>query len=258
MRATILEHKTWMEAEMILRSAPTCVLPLGAGLKEHGPHLPLNNDRLLADYLAAEVAKHSEVVILPTMAYGYYPAFIEYPGSISIDRNAMMTFFLDVARSLARHGVTRLYVLNTGISTCRSLEPARLELGKENILMHYTDLSIGLDPIEKKYASQRAGSHADEVETSMMLHIAPKVVDMSRAKKDIHPRKSSGPFTRNIASAHGLYSPTGAYGDPTLATQEKGEKILAEFVEFICEDIAVFSSNEYRAAPPRTEYLNQS
>jgi creatinine amidohydrolase len=67
-------------------------------------------------------------------------------------------------------------------------------------------------------------THADEVETSMMLYIAPETVDMSKAVKDFSP-DNPGPLTRN-PNGKGVYSPTGIRGDPTLATQEKGRIVL--------------------------------
>ena len=69
----------------------------------------------------------------------------------------------------------------------------------------------------------------------MMLVIAPETVDMSRAVKDYHA-KGEGPFTR-IAGAPGTYSPTGSWGDPTLATREKGEALVGALVEGILKEI---------------------
>ena len=60
------------------------VLPLGAASKEHGPHLLLRNDEILANYLGRRVLAERPVAMLPTLTYGFYPAFLEYPGSTSV------------------------------------------------------------------------------------------------------------------------------------------------------------------------------
>jgi len=76
-----IDALTWPEAERALREYPVVVLPIGARTKEHGLHLQLNNDWLMAEYLTRRVAERSRVLILPTLQYGFYPAFLEYPGS---------------------------------------------------------------------------------------------------------------------------------------------------------------------------------
>ena len=76
-----------------------------------------------------------------------------------------------VVHSLAHYGPRRFYILNTGISTLRPLAQAASELAKDGIVLHYTDLTKD-DPVEKK-VRQSGGTHADEIETSMMLYIAP-------------------------------------------------------------------------------------
>lgn len=77
MRGVRLETTTWTEAERVLTPAAVVVIPLGAAAKEHGPHLPLNCDRLVADYLAQRVLDAAEVLVAPTITYHFYPAFVE-------------------------------------------------------------------------------------------------------------------------------------------------------------------------------------
>ena len=93
----------------------------------------------------------------------------------------------DVVRTLAAYGPRRFYVLNTGVSTVRALEPAVALLASEGVLMRYTNLATRLDPATKGFVEQEGGTHADEVETSMMLYIDPSSVDMSKAVKDYTP-----------------------------------------------------------------------
>jgi len=217
-KGVFLEHLTWNQAEPVLRSAPVILVPLGARLKEHGLHLPLNNDWRLAEYLANRVVDASAVVALPTLQYGYYPAFSEYPGSVSLRLETCRDAVVDICRSLAPFGPKKFYVLNTGVSTMMALEPARELLAQDGLRMEYTNLAEMLGDVEARVRRQEAGTHADEIETSMMLYIAPETVTLSAAQRDIHPDKGPGGLTRNPFAATGVYSPTGAWGDPTLAT----------------------------------------
>jgi len=142
---------------------------------------------------------------------------------------------IDVVKSLARYGPRRFYILNTGISTLRALQPAAESLAKEGVILRYTDLLKITGPVEKAIGKQEGGTHADEIETSMMLYMAPSTVDMKKAAKDYHPSNERG-LTRN-PNGRGVYSATGIYGDATLATKAKGEQITKALVTGILKDI---------------------
>jgi creatinine amidohydrolase len=236
-KGLLLEDLTWVEAEKVLTPDTLVVLPIGAAAKEHGPHLKLKNDFLLSEYFKRKLMEREDVVVAPTLAYHFYPAFVEYPGSTHLRLETARDMTVDVVRSLARHGPRRFYGLNTGVSTVRALEPAAEELAKDGILFRYTNLLEAIGPIEKKVAQQAAGTHADEIETSMMLVIAPESVDMSKAVREV-PEKRSGGLTRNPGGP-GTYSPSGVYGDPTLATREKGQIVCDALVEALVRDVEV-------------------
>ena len=236
-KGTYLEHLTWALAEPLLKQAPVVLVPLGARLKEHGLHLPLNNDWRIAEYLTKRVVDAAPVVAIPTLQYGYFPAFAEYPGSVSLRLETCRDLVVDVCRSLVPFGPKKYYVLNTGISTLKALAPAKELLAKDGIRLEYTDLLIDLADVEAKVRTQDAGTHADEIETSMMLYIAPETVNLAAAQKDIHPDKGPGGLTRDPNATGGVYSPTGAWGDPTLATREKGRIVVEALVERLLNSI---------------------
>jgi len=230
-----LEDLTWVEAEKVLTDKTIVVIPLGAAAKEHGPHLKLKNDWLIAEYLKQRVLEHANVVVAPTINYHFYPAFVEYPGSTTLRLETARDLIVDVCMSLANFGPRRFYVLNTGISTLRALQPAAELLAREGLVLRYTDLQKILGPVEKAIAQQEGGTHADEIETSMMLFIAPNTVNMKKAAKDYHPSSERG-LTRN-PKGKGSYSPTGIYGDATLATRAKGAQVIKALMAGILKDI---------------------
>lgn len=235
-QGTRLADLTWLEAERELTRDCVVVLPLGAGAKEHGPHLRLDNDLRMADYLARRVCDAADVVVLPTVNYHYYPAFLEYPGSTHLRRETARDMVVDIVRSVARHGPRMFYVLNTGVSTARPLADAAAVLAEDGVLMRYTDILGVAREEEARLQEQERGTHADELETSMMLYIAPDRVDMNKAERDDSPQGTGG-LTRDPAGG-GTYSPTGAWGDPTLATREKGEAIVEATVRDVLLEIA--------------------
>ena len=234
-RGVLLEQLSWDEAERALSPDRIVVIPLGAESKEHGRHLQLNNDWVMAEYLKKQVLAAAPVVIAPTINYSYYPAFLEYPGSTSLRKETARDMIVDICHSLASYGPRRFYILNTGISTIRPLSEAVKALASEGVTLKYFNWDE-IDAVVKKVQQQAAGTHADEIETSMMLYIAPNTVRMSRAVKDLSPDRR-GPLTRNPKATEGTYSPTGAWGDPTLATKEKGQILVEATVKAILGDI---------------------
>lgn len=234
-KGILLESLTWKEAEKVLTAETIVVIPLGAAAKEHGPHLKLNNDWLIAEYLKKRIMSEKAVVVAPTVNYHFYPAFVDYPGSVTLSQDTACNMIVDICKSLAHFGPRRFYILNTGVSTVRALQPAKEKLAAFGIQMTYSDLDKLHGDAAKQVSKQEGGTHADEIETSMMLYMAPDSVDMEKAAKD-YDASGEGKLTR-VRSEKGTYSPTGIFGDATLATYEKGKVIVEEMVQGILSDI---------------------
>lgn len=246
-KGVLLWDLTWVEAEAVLTPDAVIVLPLGAASKEHGPHLQLKNDWLIAEYYKERVLAAADVVIAPTLGFHFYPAFVEYPGSTTLDRATSRDVVVQLCRGLARFGPRRFYVINTGVSTVGPLQESAQVLAAEGILLRYTDILEMGRPVEQALSEQPGGTHADEIETSMMLYMAPQTVDMSKAVRDWAPKTKPG-FSRT-PDGPGHYSKTGIWGDPTLATREKGERIVEHMVAGILADIEALRAAELPADP---------
>jgi creatinine amidohydrolase len=236
-QSVLLEDMAWTDAERHLVSDAIVMLPLGAAAKEHGPHLKLRNDLILADYLTKRVMAASAVVVAPALTYHFYPAFLEYHGSTSLALATARDMTADVVRSLARYGPRRFYVLNTGISTLRPLAATAKLLASEGILLHYTDLEARIEEPVRAVQQQPGGTHADEIETSMMLYIDPSSVDMAKAVRDYRPAVPGLFRLTRDPNGRGTYSRSGIWGDPTLATREKGRIIVEALVAGIVADL---------------------
>lgn len=234
-KGILLEDLTWQEAEKVLTADTIVVIPIGAESKEHGPHLKLKNDWLMAEYLKHEVLRRANVVIAPTVNYHYYPAFVEYPGSTTLRLETARDLMVDICRILSRYGPRRFYALNTGVSTIRALRLSADILAADGIQFRFTDILKVNEAAEKQVKQEEGGTHADEIETSMMLYIAPSSVDMKKAVKDYHPSAKGG-LARD-PNGEGTYSASGVYGDATLATRKKGEILVHAMVEGIVKEI---------------------
>lgn len=217
-----LETLSWIEAEQWFVNNPVVVIPLGAAAKEHGPHLPLNNDAIIATWLGEQICARLPVVIAPLINASFYPAFTEYPGSISLRYETARDVIIDTCMSLASFGLSRFYIINTGLSTLRPLAEVKASLD-EGIVFEYLSLDAALQGLPDDLLQQQYGSHADEHETSLILHIAPEVVDMSRAVDD--GAQGEGRLSRT--RGQGLWSESGVFGQATLASADKG-KVIAE------------------------------
>ena len=243
-RGVVLEDLTWTEAEAVLKPDTIVVIPLGAAAKEHGRHLRLNNDLRLAQYFTSRVLAAADVVVAPTIPYHFYPAFLEYPGSTHLSFATARDVVVDIVRSLANHGPRRFYVLNTGVSTLRPLKASAELLAQEGILLRYTNiLEVGADAA-KLVEKQPRGTHADEIETSLMLYMYPDRVNMRLAVRDDNPDVPGGPLTRK-KDGKGTYSASGVWGDATLATREKGEIVAEATVKGILNDIVALRSADF-------------
>lgn len=217
----------WTEVAPILEAGATAVLPIGAAAKEHGPHLPMQTDYLTAEALGARLAESADVLVWPALGYGHYPAFRRYPGSTSVPEGAFESTVLAILQDFARHGAKRSLVLNTGISTIRGVDSACGDV--DGASAHHVYRGERYLEGVASVCEQEVGGHADEAETSVMLHLHPERVDMDAAPRWTTQPKG-GPWDPTDASS-GAYSPQGIFGDATLATADKGAALVAAMLE---------------------------
>jgi creatinine amidohydrolase len=235
-----VEHMTWDEIARRIDIGAAAILPIGAAAKQHGLHLPLDTDRIQAELLAARLAESVDALIWPTLTYGHYPAFVEYAGSISLSAPVFEAAVREIASGILGHGCRALLVLDTGISTRAPVARAVAQLEAGNALHlrihdgpHYRDAAAAI-------SEQRHGSHADELETSLMLAMAPHLVEMSRAEAS-PPLKQEVPGRLTPADTSSPnYSRSGSFGDPTLASAAKGEVLLKAMLDDLREQAAAF------------------
>jgi creatinine amidohydrolase len=245
MQGAFLEDLSWAEAAARIDAGAVIVIPVGAAAKEHGLHLPLSTDRRTARALAEGIAQRLPVLVAPTIDVGYYPAFVAYPGSQHLRADTFIALVTDIVTGFIRHGARRIAIVNTGVSTEAPLQLAtRAVLETHGVRIFTADIRR-LGRSADGVLESREGGHADERETSVMLAIAPELVHMKRAQSErpepTAPTKGAGIFQAPVAlsrdPAAADRSETGATGDPTRATAEKGRAILAAMIDDLVEGL---------------------
>jgi creatinine amidohydrolase len=222
---------TWQQAELEL-PGKVVILPFAAGAKEHGPHLPLRTDQLVMDRLLEAAVDQRDVIVAPPILHGWFPAFRDYPGTEVADAAVFQNYVAAVAESLVRHGARRLVFLNTGISKASGLplsivaRDIRANHDVATLVVSWDDLE---SPGNESIYEQLRGGHADEGETSIVLHLRDDLVRMDLAEADYR-----GSPSEQIGYAPGKFdrdSESGVFGDPTLATPQKGEVLMNGMIE---------------------------
>jgi creatinine amidohydrolase len=239
------------------------VIPTGA-IEHHGAHLPLSTDALLAEtYATAAVqrgaAEGLDIWILPTLTYTKSDEHHWAPGTVWLSWETLMATLVDIGRSIANTPARKLVFMNGHGGNGALLQVANRELRRRFGLSTFT-MSAGI---------QRAGSggadgadelglgiHAGHGETSLVLHVRPDLVDMTKAERNIPEHIAEMEYIgfNNKPVSFGWMSddfgPSGVIGDPTGATAEAG---AALFEESVTRSLAALHEiNRFsHAAPPR-------
>jgi creatinine amidohydrolase len=247
-----IEELTWPEVAAAFKAGVPVILPIGAAAKEHGHHLPMKTDWLLARALGEGIAAKLPVLIAPIVPFGYYPVFRAYPGSQHLSADTFVQLLTELLDGLVDQGARRIAILNTGVST-----EGPVGLATRNILER-RGIKIGVADIRRLgrkadyLLKQQFGSHADERETSVLLAIAPALVRMDMARPDYGKEPPPGTFAtpttmQSTDASAADYSETGAYGDPTLASAEKGRAFLDAMITDLVDGLIALFPDLQRA-----------
>jgi creatinine amidohydrolase/Fe(II)-dependent formamide hydrolase-like protein len=223
---------SWPEAKKILRGVDIALLPVGA-IEQHGPHLPVDTDAFDADYLAHEVAKACQEprpLVLPLIPYGVSYHHDSFPGTLSVSNESLARFVYDVGVSAARNGIAKLIIINGHGGNSATLHHAAQMINRDTRIFTCVDSGETSDTDIYAITETKNDVHAGEIETSTSLAVRPELVDMKKAKALV-PKFSSKYLDFTSKYSVGWYARTeqisksGVFGDPTLATAEKGRAI---------------------------------
>lgn len=221
------------------------VLPLGA-VEQHGPHLPLGTDLFVADAVSrAAVAEHGEahdVWLLPPLGFTKSNEHAWSPGTVWLSAETLLAVLNDIGRSIAATPATRLLFLNGHGGNSALLQVANRELRLRHGLR--TFLAHPHMPADQGGSSATGelgmGIHGGTDETSVMLHIRPDLVDMSKAVRRVPEGMAGNTHVRFGGSVpfgwlSNDFFPEGHIGDPTLATADLGSRMFGTAVATLGE-----------------------
>jgi creatinine amidohydrolase len=198
--------------------------------------------------------QRADVLVWPAVTYGYYPAFTDYPGSVSLTRATFQQMVQEILGEIRHAGARAVLLLNTGISTIEPLQAAADDLpGAMRIELANVYAGPRCRSVTAAIEEQPSGGHADELETSILLVIARERVALDKAQTwTPSAMTTSGPFSRSDPD-NPRYSPAGVWGDPTLASEDKGRRLLAAMLD----DLLAAVETLQRQAHPRSPLLKE-
>ena len=242
---------SWPEFQL-LPSNTVAVLPVGA-IEQHGPHLPVFVDSCINGELLARAldAAPSDlpVTALPIQSVGKSEEHIAYPGTLLLGAETLTRVLTEIAESVARAGVRRLILLNSHGGQPQILDIVARALRRTHAMfvVNASWGSMGMPDGLFDAEERRFGIHGGDIETSLMLHLRPDLVDMSRAR---HFRSQAIAIAEEctLLEAEGRIGfgwltqdlhPAGACGDAAAATAAKGRAIaehqVARFLTLVRE-----------------------
>ncbi|MCA1338009.1 creatininase family protein [Pseudooceanicola marinus] len=214
------------------------LLPVGAS-EQHGPHLPLSTDSVLGEGVARAAGPRVEaadVYLLPTITYAKSDEHLSYPGTLTLSAETLMATLVEIGRSVARAGVKRLVLLNAHGGNVPVLQIVarrlRIEEGMICVTAGWVTMGYPQGLVSPQEAAQ--GIHGGFVETAAMLHLAPDLVDMSKAENFVPASarvaeenevlRTLGPVGMGWVSQD--LHPAGVAGNAAAATPEAGRALI--------------------------------
>jgi creatinine amidohydrolase len=222
---------------LAFRKKKQAIIPVGS-LEQHGPHLPVSTDSIIIEHVAQKVAAKTGAFVLPVIAYGvsfeHAPMF-----NVSVRNEVLSSLVRDACISLAGLGIRSIYVLNGHHGNTGALQ--YLSQNMRGFVPRGTRVSV----LHYWHELGREFDHAGEVETSLMLAIAPETVHMERAVANSRRLAKSRTAYGAMTSEPGSFiriTGNGVWGDPSKATAGKGKAWLNRSVTGLCRAMAELKS----------------
>jgi creatinine amidohydrolase len=201
---------------------PRVIIPVGT-CEQHGPHLPIGCDTIIVERLCDDLSAEFGIVRAPTVEYGVNDEAGQlFPGNASVRRKTLRRWINDLLPDWEKAGIEEFLVL-----TMNGHAPHQEALGTvvtERARVRVIDiLALDLAPLVE---DPDGPIHGGEVDTSLLLHLAPELVNMDQARDFILPDQDLSRYRRGSTLRLPAVSP-GSVGRPTLASAEKGRRIYA-------------------------------
>ncbi|HEX7118627.1 MAG TPA: creatininase family protein [Longimicrobiales bacterium] len=260
-----LSEMTWEDARGLAGGRTLAVLPVGA-IEAHGPHLPLATDVIIAEAMARAgadrlAARAYDVVLLPPLAYSAAPFAAAFPGTLSLRPETATALVVDIARSLASHGVAALAIANAhldpahlaslhaAVAACSDAR-ASTDAGVRGrggaaarrgggIAVVFPDLTRKPWALRLTEEFRSGACHAGRFESSIVMAARPSLVrDALRASLPAVPHSLSVAIREGKRTFEDAGGPRAYFGDPAAASAAEGRATIAALGR-ILEDAVV-------------------
>lgn len=251
-----LAHLRAPDIARLLTERSIVVQPMGA-IEQHGPHLPFNTDLLIANRVATaaveRVGDELDVWLLPPLAYTKSNEHAWSPGTIWLSASTLLAVLDDLGRCIAMTPARRVVFFNGHGGNSALVNVANRELRLNHGLMTFL-AHPGLPPDQGGASPAEElgmGIHGGTEETSIMLHLAPELVDMSAAVRRVPEHLAGNRYVRfggavSFGWLSNDFGDDGHIGDPETATAERGAELFGGAVDAFCAALAEIAAFRYR------------
>ncbi len=236
------------------------VAMVAGSCEQHARHLPLNTDTILGEAVTKAAAKKSgkRILLLPSMPYGFSKHHLNFTGSVSLEQEELASVVGTIFQTVHAYGFCNLAVINSHGGNSAALHYALNELGAHYgvklVFARYWDFAA--EYIESEWRESEPGGlgHAGEMETALMLHVAPQLVRKEEIRDYSIPKGgnrwfNADMFAKNFIVMYNnfdIYSPDGNVGLAQYATAERGRQLFEYCSDRMAEFFDGFwNKNEY-------------
>lgn len=232
MMSTPVFGMTNYDFRITLKKIKRAIIPVGS-LEQHGAHLPVSTDSLIAEYIAKLLSEKVGAFVLPVISYGvsfeHKPMF-----NVSLRNSTLSTMLCDTCISLAENKIREIIILNGHHGNTGALQYIPQEI--QSKIPSY----VAIHTLHYWQMMTPEFDHAGEVETSLVLAIAPELVHMDRAmpnSKDLSKSRAAYNSLTNAPGSFPKITGNGVWGDPMKATASKGAMLIKEIIANLTKTI---------------------
>ncbi|NYI68775.1 creatininase family protein [Spelaeicoccus albus] len=258
---------SWTEVKSIATEDPIILVPIGA-IEQHGPHLPIHEDSIVADwsanYIATQLKNEIDILVAPALNYGHSPTFRGYAGNLSLAQNTLRLVVGEILDGLVASGFRRIVLIDNNGGNVAPITSASLDArqGHGILVGHLYPWQLGYGLMRDAYDDASAVyGHGAEPEHSAMLAMFPEQVHSDSAVKRPFTQLAGWNPTSYTEAKIGNnsvpgtvfwdfseISDTGVSGDPTVGTQAMGELWIERVMGFCCDYVREYNKNTQNGA----------
>lgn len=173
-----LYEMSWKKAKIAFQKTSTAIFPIGSN-EQHGPHLPLGTDWIIANEIATRLSEKTNALVFPVFPYGYAEYHMDFPGTMYLDKETLRIVLMDLCRCLNKWGIKRILFVNGHGGNMDTLHTVGIKIRKKYGML--AAAGQWWEMLPPKIKGDITESHGGTVETAMVRAINPNIVDMDVA-----------------------------------------------------------------------------